>query len=207
MEIITATKLILGTFSASTATTFLVCKINNIPFFDTNHNRYKFYYNFKKVFSSTSCSLIQAIIISSFLFDRFIDNKQHGILHSIDNILRYSVIAEFIYYIYHRTIHTRKWYKLIHSMHHENIDVYPFDTFYMTKTDSAFLVSSLGAPILFLDLNYYELVFVLYIYITAAYFEHSNTFFIHHHAIHHKLIFCNYCILNPVFDIIFGTYR
>jgi sterol desaturase/sphingolipid hydroxylase (fatty acid hydroxylase superfamily) len=92
-------------------------------------------------------------------------------------------------------------------MHHENIDVYPFDTFYMTKTDSFFLVSSLGAPILFLHLNYFELVFVLYVYITAAYFEHSKEFILSHHATHHKLIFCNFCILNPVFDIMFGTYR
>jgi len=207
MDLITASKLVLGTFSASTATTFLICKKFNIPFFNPKHNRYQFYYNLKQVSISTAIALTQSVLISSIFVNRWIKNEPHTIFQSIDNIIRYSIIAEFIYYIYHRTIHTREYYKKVHSMHHENVDVYPFDTFYMTKMDSLFLVGSLGAPIVFLNLNYYELVFTLYVYITAAYFEHSNIFFIDHHAIHHKLIFCNYCILNPMFDILFGTYR
>jgi sterol desaturase/sphingolipid hydroxylase (fatty acid hydroxylase superfamily) len=207
MDLITASKVVLGTFSASTATTYLICTIFNIPFFNPKHNRYQFYYNLKQVSISTAIALTQSVLISSIFVNRWIKNEPHTIFQSIDNIIRYSIIAEFIYYIYHRTIHTREYYKKVHAMHHENVDVYPFDTFYMTKMDSLFLVGSLGAPIVFLNLNYYELVFTLYVYITAAYFEHSNIFFIDHHAIHHKLIFCNYCILNPMFDILFGTYR
>jgi sterol desaturase/sphingolipid hydroxylase (fatty acid hydroxylase superfamily) len=95
---------------------------------------------------------------------------------------------------------------MIHSTHHENVEVYPFDTFYMTKLDSLFLIGSLGAPILILRMNYFENIMALYIYITAAYLEHSNLCLMHH-AKHHKLMFCNFCILNPIFDLLVGTYR
>ena len=103
-------------------------------------------------------------------------------------------------------MHTREYYKIIHSMHHENIEVYPFDTFYMTKLDSFFLIGSLGAPLFILRMNYFENITALYIYITAAYLEHSNLFLMHH-AKHHKLMFCNFCILNPIFDLLVGTYK
>jgi sterol desaturase/sphingolipid hydroxylase (fatty acid hydroxylase superfamily) len=207
MELIASTKLILGTFSASTFTAYLICNQYNIPFFNPKHNRYQFYYNLRQVSLSTSYTLLQAILISSFFIKFFIDKHPHSIMQSTTNLIKYSVFAELLYYIYHRTVHKKQYYKQIHSMHHENVEVYPIDTFYMTNLDSFFLVGSLGAPVLFLNLNYYELAFSTYVYITAAYLEHSRHCIISHHDTHHKLIFCNYCILNPIFDIIFRTYR
>jgi sterol desaturase/sphingolipid hydroxylase (fatty acid hydroxylase superfamily) len=206
MDLITSSKLILSTFSASTLTTVGLCYYFKVPFFNPNHNTYQFRLRLRQVIPSVLGVLGQAILVSSFLVGTFIENKPHTLYQNIDNILRYSVIAEFIYYIYHRTIHSKEYYKMIHSMHHENIEVYPFDTFYMTKMDSLFLISSLGAPILMLRMNYFENIMALYIYITAAYLEHSNLFLMHH-AKHHKLMFCNFCILNPIFDLLVGTYK
>lgn len=206
MDLITSSKLILGTFSASTLTTIGICYYYKVPFFNPNHNTYQFRDSLRRVVPSGVSVLAQAIFVLSFLVGTFIENKPHTLYQNIDTILRYSVFAEFIYYIYHRIMHTKKYYKMIHSMHHENIEVYPFDTFYMTKMDSLFLISSLGAPILILKMNYFENIMALYIYITAAYLEHSNLFLMHH-AKHHKLMFCNFCILNPIFDLLVGTYK
>lgn len=206
MDLILSAKLILGTFTASTITTVLLCHFHNVPFINPNQNRYQFYNNLKYVIPSTVIVLIQSILVSSYLLVRFVDSKPHTFIHNIDNILKYSVIAEFVYYIYHRIVHTKDYYRAIHSMHHQNIDVYPIDTFYMTRTDSLFLIASLGTPFLVLNMNYFESIVSLYIYITAAYLEHSN-FFIMHHAKHHKILFCNFCIMNPIFDLLIGTYR
>ena len=206
MDLFLSAKLILGTFTASTITTVGLCYFYKVPFFNPNHNTYQFRENFRRVIPSTLFFLSQAIVVNSFLVETFVTSSRHTVFQNIDNILRYSVIAEFIYYIYHRTIHTKDYYKAIHSLHHENIDVYPFDTFHMTKVDSLFLISSLGAPILILRMNYFENIVALYIYITAAYLEHSNIYLIHH-AKHHRLLFCNFCIMNPIFDLLMGTYR
>jgi len=206
MNLLLASKLILGTFSASTLTTVTICYYYKVPFFNPNHNTYQFHQSLRQVIPSVISVLTQAIIVTSFLVGTFIDNKPHTVIQNLDNVLRYSIIAEFIYYIYHRIMHTKEYYKMIHSMHHENVEVYPFDTFYMTKLDSLFLIGSLGAPILILRMNYFENILALYIYITAAYLEHSNMFLMHH-AKHHKLMFCNFCILNPIFDVLVGTYR
>lgn len=206
MDLVLSTKIIFGTFTASTLTTLIICNSYNIPFFNPTHNRYQFYNNISRVIPATIGILTQSIIVYSFLVHHFIESKPHTIIHNLENIIKYSILAEFIYYIYHRIIHTKDYYKAIHSMHHENVEVYPFDTFYMTKIDSFFLITSLGLPLLVLRMNYFENIIALYIYITAAYFEHSN-FVLLHHAKHHKLMFCNFCILNPIFDILVGTYR
>jgi len=206
MDIVLSTKLIFGTFTASTLTTLIICKSYNIPFINPNQNRYQLYTNLVNVVPTTLGVIMQSIIIYSFLVNQFIENKPHTYLQNIEHIVKYSILAEFIYYIYHRIIHTKDYYKNVHSLHHENVEIYPFDTFYMTKTDSFFLILSLGAPTILLRMNYFESIVSLYIYITATYLEHSN-FVLLHHAKHHKLFFYNFCILNPIFDILLGTYR
>jgi sterol desaturase/sphingolipid hydroxylase (fatty acid hydroxylase superfamily) len=206
MDLVLSAKIILGTFSASTATTMFICWFNNFPFMKTAQNRYQFYSNVYRVIESTSTVLVQAIIINSFLVSRLIEDKPHTLILSASNILQYSVITELVYYIYHRIIHTKSYYKRIHSMHHESIVVYPFDTFYMTRVDSFFLILALGTPYFFIRMNFVENCVSLYIYTTAAYLEHSTIYFTHH-AKHHKLMFCNYCILNPIFDLLVGTYK
>ena len=186
MELFLSAKIILGTFTASTVTTITICNLYNIPFFNPSHNRYQFYHNIARGLPVTIGILTQSIIVYSFLVHHFIENKPHTIIQNLENIIKYSILAEFIYYVYHRIIHTKDYY--------------------MTKIDSFFLITSLGLPLLVLRMNYFENIVALYIYITAAYFEHSN-FYLVHHAKHHKLLFCNFCILNPIFDILVGTYR
>lgn len=204
--IIFSTKYVIGIFSASTLSAFLVCFYNNVYFFNPLQNRYQFIKQGQKIYSTLSSVLGQTIVVYSVLLDRMIDNKMHNISQSTYNIVMYSIIAEFFYYLYHRTIHTNMYYKIYHSKHHEHIDTYPFDTFYIDKTDAFFLLGSIHTPLLFVRYNYYELGLCLYLYITFAYLAHSN-FFTKQHVTHHKLLVCNYYILNPIYDIICRTYR
>ena len=157
------------------------------------------------MYSTLSIVLGQTILGYSFL-NRILDNKMHNIGQSMYNIIMYSIISEFFYYLYHRTIHSDQYYKEYHSKHHKHIDIYPFDTFYIDKIDAMFLLGSIHTPLLFIRFNYYELGLCLYLYITFAYLAHSD-FFTKQHVKHHKLLFCNYCILNPIYDVICRTYR
>lgn len=206
MDLLLASTIVLGSFSASTVTAFLLCYFSKTTFFNPNHDTNQFYDHMKQVAVSTGTVLAQSIIIGSFFVSTVMDDKPHTIYQNVDNMLRYSVIVELFYYIYHRLAHTKLYYKAIHSMHHTNIEVYPFDTFYMTRLDALFLISSLSVPLFFMRMNYFEHFFIVYIYGTAAYLEHSNILFTHHKT-HHKLLFCNYCIVNPIFDILVGTYK
>jgi len=206
MDLVLTAKIVLGAFSASSITAFLLCYFNNKPFFNPNHNTEQFYTHIKQVALSSTTVVAQSIIVGSFFVGTLMDDKPHTIYQNLDNILRYSVIVEFFYYIYHRWAHTKQYYKMIHSMHHTNIEVYPFDTFYMTRTDAFFLISSLSIPLFFVKMNYFEHFFIIYIYGTAAYLEHSDIL-LTHHKIHHKLLFCNFCIVNPIFDVLLGTYK
>lgn len=199
-------KFIIGVFTAASFTAFFICKYNDIPFSNPKHNRYQFIEQCQKIVATSGVVLGQSIIVHTFFVDRLMDKSWHGLSHTMTNICMYSVIAELAYYLYHRVIHTRAYYKNMHAAHHENVDVYCLDTFYVDKVDAAFLIGSLASPLLFLRLNYFELTIMLYVYITFAYMAHSTQFFTHH-AIHHKLIFWNYCILNPMFDILCRTYR
>jgi len=206
MDLVLSAKIILGSFSASTATTIFVCWVTNSPFMKPTQTKFEFYSNISRVVKSTAEILLQSVVIYSFLVNRLIDDKSHTLIESASNILKYSVVTEFVYYIYHRVIHRKYYYKDIHSMHHESIIVYPFDTFYMTRIDSFFLILALGAPFFFVRMNFFENFTSLYIYSTAAYLEHSTIYFTHHTK-HHRLLFCNYCIVNPIFDLLVGTYK
>jgi sterol desaturase/sphingolipid hydroxylase (fatty acid hydroxylase superfamily) len=206
MNLLLSAKITIGTFFASTATAYFICWFYKVPFFNPNQNRYQFYTNLQQVLTTSTIVLSQAVLVNSFMVENVITNEPHTLQQNVINMASYSVMTEFLYYIYHRIIHTKYFYKTIHSLHHQNIEVYPFDTFFMTKVDAVFLILSLSVPLFMLHMNLVEHVVCIYIYGTAAYLEHSNIL-VTHHTIHHKLLFCNFCILNPIFDILIGTYK
>lgn len=148
--------------------------------------------------------LFQSVSFMYFISDNFIPYGQHSWLESYYTMILYSLMAEANYYVYHRLIHSY-YYVEIHKKHHKNVIVYPFDTFYFTQLDDFALITSLGLPVVFVKMSMLEHVFILYVYITCAYLSHSNLFW-SHHFIHHRIPHSNFCILFPVFDILFGTY-
>jgi sterol desaturase/sphingolipid hydroxylase (fatty acid hydroxylase superfamily) len=130
----------------------------------------------------------------------------HEFIHTVCNITLYITMVELLYYGYHYWIHHSPFYKLIHAKHHESIQVYPMDTFYLEFWDMQSIVVSMSIPMFFVNLNMNEHIVTLYYYITVGYLSHSDAFYTHHET-HHKYFKCNYCFTLPIVDKIFGTYR
>jgi sterol desaturase/sphingolipid hydroxylase (fatty acid hydroxylase superfamily) len=149
------------------------------------------------LFQSVGCMFITS--------DNIIPYGKHTWIESYNTMILYCLFIEANYYVYHRFIH-KYYYGNIHKKHHENIHVYPFDTFHLTQIDDMALVLSLGLPLAFIKISMVEHFLILYIYITTSYLSHSELFW-HHHSIHHRFLYSNFCILVPIFDILFGTYK
>ena len=195
---------ILSTFTLSTMTTFFLCYFYDYPFFNPKKTTNLLSHQINAVIKSSSILVLEyEFIIICFM--RF-DEKPHSMIVSIFHIVNYAFLIELFYYLYHRIIHTKLLYKPLHSVHHQNVVVYPLDTFYFDIIDITAYVLCICLPLKFIALNYFEHAFVLYVYITASYLSHSKLFFTHH-FIHHRCFDCNFCILIPIFDIMCGTYR
>ena len=149
--------------------------------------------------------IFQSTVLMYIVSDNIIPYKQHTWFESLYSLSLYFILIEALYYIYHRFIH-KYYYVKVHKKHHSNVIVYPFDTFFLTDLDDLASIISIGTPIVFINISVYEQIIILYIYITSSYLSHSELYW-SHHSIHHKLLKYNYCILFPIFDIIFGTYQ
>jgi sterol desaturase/sphingolipid hydroxylase (fatty acid hydroxylase superfamily) len=189
----------------STITAFLICYANNQPFINTtfsNEKRLSRIYEFLK---NAPFLIFQATVLMYIVSDNIIPYEQHTWFESLYSLCLYFILIEALYYIYHRFIH-KYYYVNVHKKHHSNIIVYPFDTFFLTDLDDLASIISIGTPIIFINISVYEQIIILYIYITSSYLSHSELYWTCH-SIHHKLLKYNYCILFPIFDIIFGTYQ
>lgn len=207
VQLIQSSNMVVGTFSLSSVTAYGICRITNQPFINPKFDNERIVRQYTDVRNSISMILLQSIVITAHMRDRILDNSAHNLLQSVIAIFYYAAFIEFFYYIYHRSIHSQPTvYKLVHKKHHENTEVYPFDTFYFTYLDSLAFIGSVGLPLFIVDVTHIEHFFILYVYITSAYMSHSRICYDHHDK-HHRMIFCNYCILLPFFDILCGTYK
>ena len=136
----------------------------------------------------------------------FFHTFPHTFLQILGNVIFYSLVVEFFYYLYHRIIHTSPFYKMIHSIHHENIHLYPIDSLYFDMIDICSYILCLHLPILFIPLSFSEFFTGICFYVTMGYLSHSHIIY-DHHRIHHKLFKWNYCLVFPIFDLLGGTYR
>jgi len=197
----------IGVFSFSTFTAYTICYIYNQPFINPTYSFDLICTRMKDARNTVVVVLTKSFITTSFFIRKIESEKNHTWLQTGITICTYTLFIEFLYYVYHRGVHSNPFlYKLIHKKHHVNHDVYPFDTFHLTTFDSIGLITSLGLPLTFLRVSYFELCTVLFIYLTSSYLAHSKLFYDHHY-IHHTLIDYNYCIFLPVFDILCKTYR
>jgi len=205
MNLFYSFSIIVGTFSASTITAYCICAYNNFPFVNPKMNHVKRLDRMIDLVKNIPLLLFQSVGFMYMVSDNIIPSDGRNWIDSYETIMIYAAMIEANYYIYHRFIH-KYYYVSIHKKHHENIEVYPFDTFHLTNLDDLALVISLGLPIAFIQMTIVEHVLTLYIYITSAYLSHSELFW-HHHSAHHRLLHSNFCILFPIFDILFGTYK
>lgn len=205
MNIVVAVSIIVGSFSMSSITAFLICYMNNYPFINPALT-----YNEKVSKVSEYARNLPILIFQSTSFmyivsDNIIPYGVHTWGETCYSISIYCLLIEAVYYAYHRFIH-RFYYTHIHKKHHTNVIVYPIDTFFLTEIDDLASILAIGLPVILVKISAMEQLFILYLYITSSYLSHSELYW-HNHSIHHKLLKYNFCILFPVFDIIFGTYK
>ena len=205
MNILISFGVIVTTFSISTITSFVICYVNNYPFINPTFTNEERITRINEYIRNVPLLIFQSTTLMYIVSDNIIPSGQHSWFESMYSICLYCLVIEAIYYIYHRIIH-KYYYTNVHKKHHTNVIVYPFDTFYLTSLDDLASIISIGMPIIFINISVYEQIIILYIYITTSYLSHSELYW-SHHSIHHKLLNYNYCILFPIFDIIFGTYR
>ena len=196
---------IVSTFSISTITSFVICYVNNYPFINPTFSNEERITRINEYIRNVPVLIFQATGLMYIVSDNIIPYGKHTWFESLYSMFLYCILIEANYYIYHRIIH-KYYYSKVHKKHHTNIIVYPFDTFFLTDLDDLASIISIGLPIIFINISVCEQMIILYVYITTSYLSHSELYW-SHHSIHHKLLNYNYCILFPIFDIIFGTYR
>jgi len=205
MNIFISFGVIVTTFSISTITSFIICYVNNYPFINPTFTNEQRITRINEYLRNVPLLIFQSTSLMYMVSDNIIPYGKHNWFESLYSICLYCLLIEAIYYIYHRSIH-KYYYTNVHKKHHTNIIVYPIDTFFLTELDDLASIISIGMPIVFINISVYEQIIILYLYITSSYLSHSELYW-SHHSIHHKLLNYNYCILFPIFDIIFGTYR
>ena len=205
MNIFISFGVIVATFSISTITSFFICYANNHPFMNPTFTNEERNSRIKEYIKNVPVLIFQSTGLMYIVSDNIIPYGQHTWFESLYSMFLYCLLIEAIYYIYHRIIH-KYYYANVHKKHHTNVIVYPFDTFFLTNLDDLASIISIGMPIVFVNISLCEQIIILYIYITSSYLSHSELYW-SHHSIHHNLLNYNYCILFPIFDIIFGTYR
>lgn len=197
-------------FSFATVSAKWICDYCNQPFYNPKYDdtskctvwealSKKYIRPLFPAFLSTIC--INALAMRN--IDMF---ASHGRLRNLQNFIFYVIFVEFCYYGYHQCMHTKKMYKWIHSKHHENIVVYPIDAFYIGVIDVTGYFLILNIPVVLIKMNLFEYVLFQYIYICFNFISHSNLAG-SHHAAHHRLFNCNFCLLFPIFDFMFDTMR
>ena len=205
MNIISSICIVSGAFSISTLTAYLICYFNKHPFFNPTITDEERDIQINEYFKNVPILILQSGSLMYIVSDNIIPYDQHTGFQSLYTIALYSVYIEAIYYTYHRLVH-KYGYSYIHKKHHKNVIVYPFDTFYLTGIDDFASIISIGIPVVFIQLTLLEQFIILYTYITSSYLSHSELFW-SHHSIHHRFRKYNFCILFPIFDVLFGTYK
>ena len=96
-------------------------------------------------------------------------------------------------------------YKYSHKQHHQNVNVYPIDFLEFDYVDNVAQTLYINLPLYFVPMNHIDYSVIYYVYATGAFLIHSNII-TNDHIIHHRMYKYNFCLLIPIFDIIFGTY-
>lgn len=205
MELLTSASIIIGTFAMSTITAYFICSLNNHPFINPKFTKETQLERINDYIKNVPLLIIQSIGLIYIASNNIIPDWNHTWIESFYYISIYCIFIEANYYVYHRFIH-KYYYENVHKKHHTNVNVYPFDTYYLTSIDDLASIISIGLPLFFIKISVMEEIIILYMYITTSYLVHSELYWTYH-SIHHKLLNYNFCILFPIFDIIFGTYK
>lgn len=196
-----ANTVILSILPSCICVTYAICKAFKVPFYNEND----FEPNIEKIKDNIVPVYFGALYMVLTTLQT-IDKTQHSLFHTLFNIVLYSIFVEGFYYAYHRIMHEKPFYKSIHHLHHTKRIVYPLDAFYFSAFDLSCYMACLHLPSYFIHASYFEYLIILYFYITMGFVSHSEIAY-KHHILHHKYYKYNFCLVYPIFDMIFDTYK
>lgn len=197
--------LFFGISSTSLLSTIFISKVFNIKLINPKFDLQKIKQNSSIMLYTLNMLFLTFLPVFKLFFINKITTENHEYIYSIYLITKYATFVELFYYIFHFSLHKNKWlYQNIHKKHHENVDVYPFDAFYIDYYDLLGVNSCLLLPSYLVSINYYEFILIAYFYTLSGVLVHSDYFTLHHKN-HHKYLNCNYSFIFPIYDIIFET--
>jgi len=126
----------------------------------------------------------------------------------------YTVIADFIFYIVHRTLHIPIFYRMFHKFHHQWTAPFATAAIYVHPIEHLLANSCAAiAPFIILRIEWSFCLFLI-LYATclpvighSGYKSRIKLFDSSGHDIHHELFNYNYGSNYSVFDRIFGTLK
>ena len=204
MYMLYPTWFIINMLVASTFTAFIICKLANKPFM--NPQLYNSSYIIDKL--SNSCNvLVQYTFNYNIIYFAFVQyNLQDSTSRVLQNI-QYILVLEFSAYWIHRLSHSITYiYKNCHSHHHNHHSIYPVDFLQVDYIDNAMHVLYMSLPLYFVPINNFDYSVIYYMYTIGGFLIHCDILS-RDHIVHHKMFKYNFCVLFPIFDIIFGTYK
>lgn len=194
----------------STLTAFFICKLCNQPFVNPKiYNSRPFVIDKINTLVDVCKGILVNYNIVYFSLSRYYlytETPPYQQEQRIVNIVQFLFVLEFIAYWYHRLSHEiTTIFKHSHKDHHINIEVYPIDFLEFDYIDNIVQTLYMNIPLYFVPIHIHDYVIIYYFYGTAAFLMHSPLL-TNHHTIHHRRFKCNYSLLCPLFDILFGTY-
>jgi len=196
-----ANAIVVSIFSASIATTMALCSYFKAPFYnpaDLGNSLEHMKQNLLPTYVGAVSIVYDAITHRI--------RTTAGFSLSPFNIGFYVIAIELCYYAYHRTIHHKWFYKRIHHLHHTRKEITPLDSFHISLFDLFAYILCLHLPLYLVKLSLLEYMSTLYFYITMAFVSHSDIAYTHH-LLHHTHYKCNFCLVFPIFDVLFETYK
>lgn len=208
-SILCANSIFLSVFTASLFTSYTVCTLFNLPFYNKEKNEIED--NIEKI-KQNCIPVYFACTYMILLTLQTLDTRPHSWIKTGFHISFYSTLIEGLYYCYHREIHSRFFYRYIHSEHYTKVTGYPLDALYINTFDLCSYLMCLHLPTYVLNLSMFEYVVVLYFYVTMGFFSHSPLAYQHHilhHKYHkyHKYYKYNFCLVFPIFDFLMETFN
>lgn len=203
------TYFILKILFSSTMTAFLICKLDNKPFFSPELYSHDYLVRHKMgIVTNVGKQVILFYNIIYFTLSQYYLHEKSLDFHErLFQTVKFVFLLEFIAYVYHRLSHTIPYlYKNKHSLHHKNINIYPIDFLEFDTTDNIAQTLYINLPLYFVPMHLNDYALIYYIYSTCAFLIHSDILN-RDHIIHHKFFKYNYSLLIPIFDMLFGTYR
>lgn len=191
---------------SSIGTTLFICMTYPYPLCNPAKSFYKILDQSTTVVVTSTLFIVEYSVLDLCFHVPFLLDEQHSLYQSVSTILMYSLMIEAGYYLYHRIIHLPYFYKHVHAKHHLHTTVFPLDAFDIEIVDASQLFLCILYPSYLLPITSIEQSIVLYFYLVAIFLSHSSILWTHH-VQHHRTSKHNFCLILPIFDIIFDTYK